>query len=339
MIKSSSASCTLYKKPGDQEVKTYKLNTVTYGTASAPYAAVRCLQELANVDGIDFPLGAATVLNDDMLSGANGVDEALEKYQQVVGLLKKGCFHIRKIHSNSTDVLNHVPEAERGTFVTIGDNEVIKTLGLNWIPAVDAFVYYYEPCKHNEITKRSILSEISRLFDPLGILQPLIVLAKLFMQRLWGMDLDWDDTVPEGTVKMWKSFKSELEKVHKVEVPRFVLLENAVSYQLHGFCDASCKAYGAVCYVRSVSAKGDVTTNVLIAKTKVAPLKTVSLPRLELLGALLLADLYNLVIQQFPVKFDCTHLWTNSMITLRWVTESPHKWTSYVATRVTKFKS
>lgn len=323
-------------------VDTYCLNTVTYGTGSAPFVAIRCLHELAECDGADVPLGAKTLTNnfyvDDWLGGANTPEDALKIHDQLQILLKRGQFTLRKIQSNAPKVMQSIPDDLKGKFVTIGDKDVIKTLGMNWLPNSDAFVYHYEPGKHTTITKRSVLSETGRLFDPMGLLQPVIIKAKIFMQQLWANKMGWDDPLDSADEDMWNQFRQELQEVEQISVPRFVCQTDTAVLELHGFCDASERAYYACIYVRSINANEEAESHLLIAKTRVAPLKTITLPRLELLGACL-AELYDVVRRQFPKLANRSFLWSDSTITLKWINSSPHKWVPYVGTRVTKIQT
>lgn len=326
----------------DNKICTYCLNTVTYGTASAPFAAIRCLHELADTDGADLPLGAQTLRNnfyvDDWLGGAETPAEAIELHEQLQKLLSRGQFTLRKIQSNSPEVMQSIPHDLKAKFVTIGEKDVHKTLGMNWLPQGDYIVFHYEPGKHPKVTKRAVLSETGRFFDSLGLLQPVIVKAKIFMQQLWARQVGWDESLAPEEEEFWLEFQRQLREVNKIIIPRLVCQPNAKQIELHGFCDASERAYCACIYVRSITGSTDAQTRLLVAKTKVAPLKTVTLPRLELLGAFLLAQLFNVVREKFPKKVDKSILWSDSTITLKWINSSPHKWVPYVGTRVTKIQ-
>lgn len=333
----------LWCKPDESHIRTYQLNTVTYGTASAPFQAVRAVQELARKERIWFPLAANIVEEnfyvDDMLTGGKDPELVVIMYHQIKELLSRGQMNIRKFQSNSAEVLNHIPVEERGTFLQIGANDVIKTLGLNWIPDSDTFTYYYDSQSNEKVTKRTVLSEISRLFDPLGLVQPVVVRAKIFMQWLWSEKLDWDTQLPTDAYSKWKEFREELQSIANLTVPRHIVGINSPStFEIHGFCDASQKAYGACLYIRAFNDQ-NISVRLLIVKSRVAPLKTVSLPRLELCGALLLAELLEGVQKTLCIKVSDTILWTDSTITLHWINQSPHMWTPFVANRVTKIQA
>ncbi|XP_075156375.1 uncharacterized protein LOC142229674 [Haematobia irritans] len=136
----------------------------------------------------------------------------------------------------------------------------------------------------DQATKRNILSVASRLFDPLGLLCPLVTKSKMLLQELWIQKLDWDESIPMYLDSLWQDFKSNLSQLDSIQIPRFVRTSSSLIIQIHGFADASIRANGCCIYVRSFSEEG-VLSRLLTAKPKIAPLKTKSLPRLELCAA------------------------------------------------------
>ncbi|XP_055537537.1 uncharacterized protein LOC129725566 [Wyeomyia smithii] len=149
------------------------------------------------------------------------------------------------------------------------------------------------------ITQRVVLSEAARLFDPYGLAGPVIVQAKMFLQELWKGKYSWDEPLSMTLQSQWLEFRNSLDRLDAVSVPRWIAFgKNVISCELHGFCDASERAYGAVIYLRSVTREGQVSVRLVMAKSKVAPLedlnkrkKKLSIPRLELSSALVLAHL------------------------------------------------
>ncbi|XP_024874415.1 uncharacterized protein LOC112456237 [Temnothorax curvispinosus] len=150
---------------------------------------------------------------------------------------------------------------------------------------------------------------IRRIFDPLGFLTPLTFMAKRLIQQLWMLKVEWDDRPPSETCSKWERYKSELSALASIRIPRTItVVNNVVRQEIHGFCDASEQGYGAVVYIRLVTENG-VIIRVLIAKSKVAPLKAITLPRLELSAAVLLSDLLEYVekILRPKVAIDDTY--------------------------------
>lgn len=333
----------LWRKPGDTEIRTYALKTVTYGTASAPYQAVACLVDLATRFKSKYPVGANAITHDmyvdDLMASSNDINQLTTTYTEAKTVLALGGFTIRKFYSNSAEVMSKIPEEERGTKIRIGESDVIKTLGMNWNPEVDEFTFHFEQTDMETVSKRTVLSQASRLFDPLGLLQPVTVRSKMFIQRLWAEKSNWDDPLPPPLAKEWAKIYTELRSVDDIHVPRYVMGTNdVVQTQIHGFSDASTKAYAAALYVRCLHTDGSITVRLLCSKTRLAPLRTQSIARLELCGALLLAELYATVTKRVKLPVSAVHLWTDSDITLKWITTSPHLRETFVANRVTKIQ-
>ncbi|XP_029055098.2 uncharacterized protein LOC114882376 [Osmia bicornis bicornis] len=337
----------LWRSDVDKPVSSYDLLTVTYGTACAPYLAMRVLKQLCDDEGAAFPR-ATSVLHestyvDDVLFGAHDPSEISEIREQLNSLLKLGGFHLRKWTSNSAELLHEIPKTDLlvSTPVSFSDNQPIKALGLSWKPERDCFTFHFnspefEKTRGNiETTKRSVLSIISRIFDPLGLITPIVILAKVFLQELWIRKLDWDSPLPSDLRESWESYFENLKCLHEVSIPRWTNQSpNINGVQLHGFADASSRAYAAVVYLRVEIDANLVRTSLLISKTKIAPLQTVSIPRLELCAAQLLTKLLSFVKLTLNLSTVPLYCWSDSMITLSWIKKHPSQWKTFVANRV-----
>lgn len=184
-------------------------------------------------------------------------------------------------------------------------------------------------------TKREVLSQISKLFDPAGWLAPFVIRAKIFMQEIWLKELEWDQPLPADLVSKWQEYLRSYPALREIRIPRWLQFQPQVKLQYHGFCDASERAYGAAIYVR-IQISQKVTTQLLTAKTRVAPVKSLSVPRLELCGAVLLAELTSALLHNLPAAVFQSFYWTDSTIVLAWLNKPPCKWTAFVANRVAK---
>nr|XP_049693336.1 uncharacterized protein LOC126053939 [Helicoverpa armigera] len=180
------------------------------------------------------------------------------------------------------------------------------------------------------------MSVIAQIYDPLGLLAPAITTAKILLQKLWLAKISWDDEVPSEIAYTWGNFINSLQYLSDIFVPRYVMCPNAVYKELHIFSDASQTAYGAVAYIRSYNNidESQVTSRLLCAKSKVAPIKALSIPRLELCGALVAAKLYNKIKNSLRLQFDKVYFWTDSTIVQAWVRTSPHLLKTFVQNRV-----
>lgn len=345
-----------WRETESDPLKVYESITVTFGTSAAPYLATRCLKMLAEESGHHYPLAKPVLLNnfyvDDVLAGADSIQEALEIQNQLIELLKSAGFELSKWCSNHTDLLKNIPKEKIETKfpLSFGDTKSVKSLGLLWSPINDKYKIWLHLKDINLMkTKREILSAIGSLFDPYGLIGPIIIKAKIFMQLLWQVEspnsknkkLNWSDNVPDDLLSLWINFASELHYLNDIEIPRFVFADtNAKFIELHGYCDASEKAYGAVLYLRSSTQDGQISVKLLCSKCKVAPLKKQSLPRLELCAALLLAELVDKIYKVLQVNLNISRvrLWSDSTITLSWISAPASKWQNFVANRTQKIQ-
>lgn len=344
--------CVMWFEP-DGSVVTYELLTVTYGTKSAPYLATRTLKQLADDERERFPLAVSAVQEDvymdDVISGADDVDSAVELRRQIDAMTSSGGFKLRKWASNSPTVLEGIPKENLALpdGINWDQDAEVKTLGLTWLPNVDCFKFAFSLPQITDdqiLTKRQVLCYIAQLFDPLGLLGATITAAKIFMQRLWAMkneanqSLQWDDPLPVTVGEEWRTFHKQIPVLNEIRIQRCVVVPEAVSIEFHCFSDASILAYGTTIYVRSERQDGTVSVHLLTSKSKVAPLKVQSLPRLELCGALLAAQLWEKVAESLKAK-GSVWFWTDSTCVLQWIRSPPGTWTTFVANRVAKIQA
>ncbi|XP_048004284.1 uncharacterized protein LOC125240435 [Leguminivora glycinivorella] len=327
----------------DLLIKHLRLLRVTFGTASAPHLAVRALQQVAHDEGAQYPNAADRVLNhfyvDDLLTGCESVDEGKVVYQEMNELLQKGGFELQKWSSNSEELMRHMKESdvkEEGS-LQLKIDAVMKILGLVWNRRNDEFKYSVQlPPLKVPVTKRSVISDISRLFDPLGWLAPVIIVAKIFIQKLWLSGIEWDDEVPPQLLKNWLSYRESLNQLTKFKLPRWNHASSHVTAELQGFCDASNEAFAAVVYLRTIDEEGNVDVSLITSKTKVAPIKQISIPRLELCGAVLLTKLLMEVADVMSINKANIHAWTDSTVVISWLNSRPNRWKTFVANRVSE---
>ncbi|XP_065081187.1 uncharacterized protein LOC135703790 [Ochlerotatus camptorhynchus] len=198
-------------------LRVFELTTVTYGTASAPFLATRCLVQLCKDEGAAFPMAAQIILEDcyvdDILSGTDSAEEAIDCINQIQGLLQHGGFPVHKWCSNDPTVLKHIPDCDREKLVHLdpsSNDGVVKALGMIWSPGEDEFRFHTIQSAEEIITKRRVLSEIGKLFDPLGLLSPVVVIAKLLMQQLWVAGISWDENLDGDLLISWQRFHQSL---------------------------------------------------------------------------------------------------------------------------------
>ncbi|XP_062713590.1 uncharacterized protein LOC134290461 [Aedes albopictus] len=290
-----------------EPIHSYKLTIVTYGTASAPYLATKCLQTLAEDGTTTHPIGSKVVKKDfyvdDMLSGADSIEEAKQLVAETIDLTNSAGFILRKWRSNSDEVLKGLPAHLRddgGIKELESSNTTIKTLGMLWDSTDDCYRFKVPQWNAGStISKRVVLSDTARIFDPLGLVGPIVVTAKIFLQDLWKEQVEWDEPLSEELQNRWLEYRRNLISLESITVPRWVGCNpKCIEVEVHGFSDASEKAYGACLYMRSVWEDDTIAVFLLTSKSKVAPLedlkrkkKKQTVPRLELSGALLMSHL------------------------------------------------
>ncbi|XP_062714536.1 uncharacterized protein LOC134291166 [Aedes albopictus] len=336
-----------WRKSPQDPLRVLELTTVTYGTASAPFLATRSLLQLARDERETFPLASAVVEEnvyiDDALFGSDDFLQACELRDQLIALLQSGGMHLHKWSSNTSQLLSPIPSEDRdscASFSESGFNEVIKTLGLMWNPSTDEFLFRSSPSeKASRPTKRQVLSKIAKIYDPLGLISPVVVLAKIVMKKLWISKLNWDDPLDDTLLNEWENILMSLPTSEQIRIPRHVLSNKAVRYELHGFADASQKAYGACVYVRSIFPDGTASTKLVSAKSKIAPISPLTIPRKELLAALLLSRLISKVEAALEMSFSSIVLWSDSQVVLAWLHKPLGTLQTFVRHRVTEITS
>lgn len=325
----------------DLDLSHYTLNTVTYGTAPAAFLAIRSLQQVAIENENTYSKACQTILTDfyvdDLITGDSSIEDLKLQKKNISAILQSAGFMLTQFKSNCKDVLD---SNEHQNNVELSNDETVKALGVLWNPNLDTFQFSVNiklDTKH--LTKRVILSIISQIFDPLGILGAVIIKAKIILQQLWKLKVNWDEPIPASHHAQFLQFFLSLKSLDLISIPRHVFLSTYINTQIHGFTDASEAAYGVCIYIRSMDFTGKVMTRLLCSKSRVAPLKVISLPRLELCGALLLSRLLDKTLKSLKMKFNDIHLWTDSQIVLAWISQEPSHWKTFIGNRVSEIQS
>ncbi|XP_025262631.1 uncharacterized protein LOC105253514 [Camponotus floridanus] len=336
----------LWQSSPEDNIQEYQLKTVTYGLSCAPFLAIRTLHQLALDEKSSYPLGASALLKDiymdDVLTGASTLKEAKDLLRQLTRICRAGGFPLKKWSANDAALLSDVPAEDRlqrePRWWLPGESH--STLGLLWHPHEDSFAFSMSITQPNVFSKRTVLSLTARLFDPLGWLSPVTVWAKIWIQATWLRGVEWDDSLPENDVHQWRSWQAELPHLGDIRIPRWLASgPNDSTQEIHGFADASEKAFAAVVYLLIRDKDNQVKVTLLSAKTKVAPLKQVTLPRLELCAATLLTRLVAHTRLTLDAATTSMYMWTDSTIVLGWIRGHPASWKTYVANRVSEIQT
>lgn len=337
--------CIVWRDNPKENCRFYRLLTVTFGTACAPYLAVRTLMKAAEDESDKYPEAAEIVKTsfymDDLMTGASTEKQAIEIYEQVNKLLESAGFILQKWSSNSDNLLQIIQQNKEHTQpFEIKLDKIIKILGVAWDRNDDQFkisVNLPEPVK--PITKRRVLSDVARLFDPFGWLAPVIIKAKVIIQKLWLCSSDWDEEIPSDLLEEWLIFRQQLLTLQNLKIDRWIHTHpDNDKIELVGFADASTAAYAAVLYVRVIQGN-EVYVTILESKTKVAPLKQISIARLELCAAVLLAKLLAETSKKLKIPSNQIYAYTDSTIVLAWIQSQPIRWQTFVANRITEIQT
>ncbi|XP_045456195.1 uncharacterized protein LOC123666030 [Melitaea cinxia] len=323
----------LWREDESKPLETYRLNTVTYGFKSASYLSTRCLWQLGEECDDDL---IKTIIQhdfyvDDLITGADEEDTLLYIQKFVVEALRRGCFNLRKYRSNSKAIYqSDVVDSKDNLSIS----NSLNTLGLGWNSNTDNLHVSIQIPSSNVLTKRFILSSSFKIFDPLGLLSPCIIKPKLLLQLLWTEKLTWDEPVSDHINFEWKKFADNLHCLKSLDIPRRTLCDSPSSIELHSFSDASQSAYGACLYMRSLDSLGNVTVSLLCGKSKVAPIKPMTIPRLELCAALLSARLVKTTIDSLRCQNVRLIHWCDSSVVLGWLRANFSNLKTFVANRI-----
>nr|CAI5839870.1 unnamed protein product [Callosobruchus analis] len=326
-----------------EEIPTETLALTKEEKLCEDYFAMKCIKKLANDNKDIYPVACKIIDHDmyvdDLITGFNEIDQAITICNQIAKVLKSAAFSLRKWASNSETILAGLEETyDAFSILDLSKTDKIKTLGLQWSAQSDSLSYkVIEYHKAEPLTKRQLLSSIAKIFDPLGLVSPCIIKAKILIQQLWSLKLDWDATVPLELQEKWEVFQIQLSALNKLTIPRSVMCQDPVDIEFHGFSDASLQAYSAVVYVRTTDCIGKTWVQLLCAKTKVAPVKALTIPRLELCGALILARLMKQVSDSFTCNFKI-YYWCDSQIVLHWLNTDANKLQTFVSNRVAQIQ-
>lgn len=254
--------------------------------------------------------------------------------------LKSYGFNLRKWKTNTPCVLNGFEDTDCEQSIEF--ESTFKTLGIAWHASSDSFVF--KPVEKADVkgwTKRKILSVIARLFDPIGWLAPCIVRAKVLLQDIWRLPnhVGWDENLPRHIDDQWQVIYADLSDKIPIEIPRWLRAsKNQKGIEIHAFCDASLVSYAGCVYLRVTHEDGSVSCYLIAAKTKVAPVRVTTIPRLELCGAVLASKLAVRCAQALSSDGIPIHAWCDSKIVLAWLATHPSKWVTFVANRVSEIQ-
>lgn len=327
----------------------YIMSSMTFGLSSSPCAATYVMNRNANEFENEYPQAVQAIRNkhyvDDYLDSVDTVDEAIARIKQVAHVHQQGGFEIRGWVSNSPGLMKHLYGDEKSPEIleSIKNPQYVKKiLGIKWRPVSDKISLninskgMLQSININSPTKRKVLKTIMSIYDPIGVLMPLIMRSRILMQNICRCKIDWDEKLEKENVDQWIKWTDDLEEAESYQVPRahFEGPSRPKSIELHVYSDASEKGYSAVAYFRGIYENGKIVLSFVAGKARVAPLKPVSIPRLELQGALIACRLRKTISVEYESEIEKTFMWTDSRTVLSWIRTDPLKYQTFVANRL-----
>ena len=321
------------------------MTRVTFGVKSSPFVSESTIRTHVERHENQFPVAAAEVKDnmyvDDLATGADDVNSTISLRRDVTKMLQKGGFYIRKWASNSVEVMETIPEEDCSPEMITDSNEkqqgTLRTLGVAWDTHTDCLFYNATTkAKPAVETKKTMLSRLASTFDPVGNYSPVMIRGKCMIKEAWIRGLEWDEPLPNSLAEEFTQWRLDLENLHSIRIQRCFMkgLGKIANAQLHGFSDSSEKAYGGAVYLRLEDELGNIESHLVMSKTRLAPIKRKTLPRLELCGAVVLAHLISYVMKAMRIEVSKITCWTDSMIVLNWLRRPAGTWRTFVANRV-----
>ena len=349
-VRASPEHCDLLRflwfKDGDYDKPTeeYQMLIHLFGATSSPSCAGFCLRKVAEEFEDEFsPETIETIRKnfyvDDCLKSVSDTKTAVQLIQELCEALSRRSFRLTKFISNSKEVLTAVPETERARSVVSLDLEelpVERALGVEWNVEKDTFEFRVIRRKR-VFTRRGILSDVSSLYDPMGFAAPFVLPAKRLLQQLCKDKVGWDEEIPQEVLDAWERWLNDLPKLVKISVPRCFKPSYDAQLrciQLHHFADASFDGYGVVSYLRFTDTENRVHCSLVMGKSRVAPIKPTTIPRLELTAATVAVKQDVQIREELDLKIESVLFWTDSTCVLQYINNEASRFKTFVANRI-----
>lgn len=329
----------------DSQPQTFRMRVHLFGASSSPGCANYGLKHLAREGEHLYPLGSQFVMKDfymdDGVSSVETAEKAIKSAREARQLCALGGLRLHKFVSNDKAVLESIPSSECALNITavdlsLTDQPLERALGIYWHLEHDNFKFRVT-IKEQPATRRGILSTVASLFDPLGFLAPFLLKGKTVLQEMCRNGMGWDDPLPDGLQPVWEHWKADLANLEKIEVPRCVVpagFGRITKREIHNFSDASMRGYGQCSYLRLENMQGDIHCSLLMAKSRVAPLKVTTIPRLELTAAVVSVAVNDILKEEMNLADAEAYFWTDSQVTLGYINNEARRFHTFVANRV-----
>ena len=312
----------------ESELAVYRFKTVLLGAVSSPFILYATLYR--HLQHHNTPLSRDIQTNlyvDNIISGSTTEAEAVQYYHNVWAILSEADFNLKVWISNSQQVRD-IGKQDKSIDVNIPSN----VLGIHWNAMTDhlSLISKGVDLTSELTTKREVLQESSRIFDPIGFATLVTIHSKLLIQKLWQLKIKWDEPLQADLNREWLSIAKDMNQLSSITIDRKYTSADfdPVKIELHTFTDTSTRAYGAVTFLSF-----NDRVSFVMAKSHVAPLKATTLPRLELMAAVVGARITKFIITSLKIKSTGIYIWTDSQIVLYWI-HSPKKLLPFIAHRI-----
>lgn len=326
-----------------REPDVYVKTVLTFGDKPAPAMAQIALRKTAEEAKEAFPAAAQVIQNntymDDICDSVPTKEEARDLTRYIDSVLETGGFRVKGWVSNKVETLDP-PKGEQKAETFLQGGSVEKVLGVVWDSCTDTFSFAVKSdlldCQEPiQLSKRKVLSQIARIYDPIGFASAFIISAKIALQALWKRGISWDEELSSELSQRWKKLFQEMVQLNGVQFDRCLTPPNAIGQPvLCVFSDASEDAFGACAYARWQLSTGGFNAKFIAAKSRVAPLKKLTIPRLELQGAVLASRLGKTILKESRLKFEKSVFFLDSKIVLAWICSETRRFKPFVSVRV-----
>lgn len=327
------------------EIASYRMKIHIFGATSSPACATFGLRTLCDLSNNQSAAAKSFIKHnfyvDDGLISVPDIQSAKELVQDAISICKEGNLRLHKFSSNSAELLEFIPKSERNLqdVQCLEPDDIAqpteRTLGLLWSLKSDTFQFSAR-LQEKPATRRGVLSTISSIYDPLGFLSPYILIGKNILQDMCRIASSWDDPITGQLLSRWESWKSSLPDLSSVDIRRcykpagFGEISKA---EIHHFSDASENGYGEVSYLRLVNSDNKVHCSLLMSKARVAPIKEITIPRLELQAAVTSSRVSSII--RAEISLDISEIfWTDSQVVLGYLKNTSKRFRVYVANRI-----
>ncbi|KAK7107684.1 hypothetical protein V1264_015565 [Littorina saxatilis] len=324
----------------------HRMRVHLFGAASSPGCANFGLKTLAKDNQSISPEAADFIQNDfyvdDGLSSRPDTSTAVELLQGAVEICVKGNLRLHKIASNDSRVMSSFSTTQvvKSSSVEDGQDQskrsIERALGIRWNLETDTLHFVHET-KATQVTKRGVLSTVASIFDPLGLVSPIILRGRQILQEACKEGISWDQDLPPSILTRWNEWIHDLRSLSSLQVPRCYFTNAPLPWsgiEFHHFADASSKGYGECSYVKLSDAEGNIHSSLLMAKAKVVPIRAVTIPRLELQAAVLAVKIARFLEKELGHLEAQHYFWTDSRVVLGYIYNQTKKFHVFVANRL-----